>query len=319
MAESHDAGARGAGPAEFPEWVEPMAATLTQERFTGADWTFERKFDGIRLIAFKQGADVRLYSRTRRLQHLPNVAAAVAALPVHDVILDGEMAWDGHSAYHVFDVLWIDGRDVRCLTLTERRAVLAALPLAAPMVQVAELQDGEPWNRACEEGWEGVIAKRRDSVYEHRRSKHWLKMKCELTHDFVVGGFTDPQGARVGLGALLVGYYDGEDFVFAGKVGTGFDTALLTDLRARLDALRVTTTPFTKATGLPRVRANWVRPEIVVHVAFIEWTVHTKLRHSRLLRIRTDRTPREVVRAGRASVADAALDREDDDSSLRSE
>jgi ATP-dependent DNA ligase len=297
MAEPRDVDASANVRAEFPEWVEPMAATLTQERFTGADWTFERKFDGIRLVAFKQGADVRLYSRTRRLQHLPGVAAAVAALPVRDVILDGEMAWDGQSAYHVFDVLWIDGRDVRRLTLTERRAVLDALPLGAPIVRVSELDDAEPWERARVEGWEGVIAKRRDSPYEHRRSKHWLKMKCELTHDFVVGGFTDPQGARVGLGALLVGYYEGADFVFAGKVGTGFDSALLTELRARLDASLVATTPFTKATGLPRVRAHWVRPEIVVHVAFIEWTVHTKLRHSRLLGLRTDRLARDVARS----------------------
>ena len=301
MAELHDVDASAIVRAEFPEWVEPMAATLTQERFTGADWTFERKFDGIRLVAFKQGADVRLYSRTRRLQHLPVVAEAVAALPVRDIILDGEMTWDGESAYHVFDLLWIDGRDdVRRLTLTERRALLASLPLAAPMVRVAELDDAEPWERARLEGWEGVIAKRRDAPYEHRRSKHWLKMKCELTQDFVVGGFTDPQGARVGLGALLVGYYDGADFVFAGKVGTGFDSALLADLRARLDASLVATTPFTKATGLPRVRAHWVRPEIVVHVAFIEWTVHEKLRHSRLLGLRADRLARDVVRGLRS-------------------
>ena len=320
MAELHDVDASAGVRAEFPEWAEPMAATLTQERFAGADWTFERKFDGIRLVAFKQGVEVRLYSRTRRLQHLPVVAAAVQALPVRDVILDGEMTWDGHSAYHVFDVLWIDGRDLRYLTLTERRAHLEALPLAPPMVRVRELDDAEPWERARAEGWEGVIAKRRDSVYEHRRSKHWLKMKCELTQDFVVGGFTEPQGARVGLGALLVGYFDGADFVFAGKVGTGFDTALLSDLRARLDAAVVTTTPFTKATGLPRVRAHWVRPEIVVHVAFAEWTVHAKLRHSRLLGLRSDRSARDVVRAAGTSVGERrVISRNDGDSSPRSE
>jgi bifunctional non-homologous end joining protein LigD len=177
--------------------------------------------------------------------------------------------------------------------------MLQALPFRKPVEHVHELVDAEPWERARREGWEGVIAKRRDSPYEHKRSKHWLKMKCELVHDFVVGGFTDPQGARVGLGALLVGYYDGDDFVFAGKVGTGFDTALLTELRARFDATKLEKTPFTKATGLPRVRANWVRPEVVVHVAFIEWTVHTKLRHSRLLSIRTDVQARDVVRTTR--------------------
>jgi len=282
----------------FPEWIEPMAATLTQERFTGAEWSFERKFDGIRLIAFKQGRSVRLYSRTRKEKELPRIAAAVAALPVDDVVLDGEATWDGHTGYHVFDVVWIGGHDVTHLTLTSRRALLAELPMEVPLYRVAELDDVAPWERACAEGWEGVIAKRRDSTYEHRRSKHWLKMKCELTHDFVVGGFTDGQGSRVGLGALLVGYFEGDDFVFAGKVGTGFDTALLTDLRTRLDAMELAKTPFTKAKGLPRVRAHWVRPEIVVHVAFLEWTVHTKLRHSRLLEVKTDVDPREVVRDG---------------------
>jgi len=275
-----------------------MAATLTQERFTGAEWSFERKFDGIRLIAFKQGRSVRLYSRTRKEKDLPRIAAAVAALPVDDVVLDGEVTWDGHTGYHVFDVVWIGGHDVTHLTLTSRRALLAELPMEVPLYRVAELDDVAPWERACAEGWEGVIAKRRDSTYEHRRSKHWLKMKCELTHDFVVGGFTDGQGTRVGLGALLVGYFEGDDFVFAGKVGTGFDTALLTDLRTRLDAMELAKTPFTKAKGLPRVRAHWVRPEIVVHVAFLEWTVHTKLRHSRLLEVKTDVDPREVVRDG---------------------
>jgi ATP-dependent DNA ligase len=270
---------------EFPEWVEPMAATLTQERFVGPEWTFERKFDGIRLLAFKHGATVRLFSRTRNEKVLPGIAAAVASLPVHDVILDGEVEWDGHTAYHIFDVLWIDGRSVTSLPLTERRALLAALPLSGPLRRVRELDGAAPWDVACAQGWEGVIAKRRDSVYEHKRSKHWLKMKCELAENFVVGGFTDGQGTRVGLGALLVGFFEGDDFVFAGKVGTGFDTKLLTELRARLDAAEIEKTPFTKAKGLPRVRAHWVRPEIVVRVAFIEWTVHKKLRHSRLLAV----------------------------------
>jgi ATP-dependent DNA ligase len=285
----------------FPDWIEPMAATLTQERFTGADWLFERKFDGIRLVAFKQGSDVRLYSRTRHVQHLPDFAAAIAALPVDEIILDGEMTWDGHTAYHVFDIVWLDGRDVARLTLTERRALLEGLPLADPLVRVHELRDAEPWERARTEGWEGVIAKRRDSPYEHRRSKHWLKMKCETVHDFVIGGFTDPQGARVGLGALLVGYYEGDDFVFAGKVGTGFDTKLLTELRVKLDRTEVDATPFTKAKGLPRLGAHWVRPTLVVQVAFIEWTVHTKLRHPRLLGLCPERKARHVVRQAQGS------------------
>jgi ATP-dependent DNA ligase len=141
-----------------------------------------------------------------------------------------------------------------------------------------------------------VIAKRRGSVYESRRSPHWLKMKCEATQEFVVGGFTDPRGSRVGLGALLVGYFDASDVVFAGKVGTGFDTRLLLDLRRRLDAAETPGPPFTRAVGLPRLGAHWVRPEIVVQVAFIEWTVNGKLRHPRLLGVRSDKPPRDVVR-----------------------
>ena len=289
-------------PNPFPDWIEPMAATLTQERFSGAEWIFERKFDGIRLLAFKQGDDVRLFSRNRLPQHSPAVAAAIAALPHRDLILDGEATWRGGDAagYYVFDILWQDGRDVMSLPLEQRRSLLADLPLRPPLQRVPTLDDPKPWEHACREGWEGVIAKRRDSRYEHRRSPHWLKMKCEASQELVVGGFTDPQGGRVGLGALLVGYFEGDDFVFAGKVGTGFDTKLLLELRARLDALEIEKTPFTKAKGLPRLRAHWVRPEIVVQVSFIEWTVHGKLRHSRLIGIRTDKSPRDVVRETRS-------------------
>ncbi len=276
--------------ASFPDWLVPMAATLTQQRFSGPEWIFERKLDGIRLLAFKQGRDVRLFSRNHLPQNhcYPAVAEALAELPASDAILDGEATWDPQSriAYHVFDILWLDGEDVRSRPLDERRGLLTTLPLKAPLGRVAEVKDPRPWERACSEGWEGVIAKRRDSRYEHRRSPHWLKMKCEARREFLVGGFTDPQGGRVGLGALLVGYHDKEDFVFAGKVGTGFDTKLLLGLRARLDALEVAKPPFTKAVGLPRLRAHWVQPAIGVEVAFIEWTVHRKLRHSRLLAVR---------------------------------
>ncbi len=238
---------------KFPEWLRPMAATLTQERFTGPEWIFERKFDGIRLLAFKNGQDVGLFSRNRLPQNIPSVAQAIMRLSIDELILDGEITWGGGEVtYHIFDVMWLDGRD------------LTSLP--------HNVKD--------------VIRNLSDSLYEHRRSPHWLKMKCEMSQELVVGGFTDPQGKRVGLGALLVGYFDGGDLVFAGKIGTGFDTKLLLDLRAQLDELEITKTPFTKAVGLPRVRAHWVRPEIVVQVGFIEWTVHGKLRHPRLLGVK---------------------------------
>src|SRR5262245_44108710 len=249
----------------FPEWIVPMAATLTQERFTGPEWIFERKLDGIRMLAFKHGGDVKLYSRNRLPQHYPAVAEAIANFPLANVILDGEATWEPAStiAYHVFDILWLEDRSLMPLPLMERRALLKTIPLRAPLAGVLEITDDKPWELACSEGWEGVIAKRRTSPYEQRSSPHWLKMKCEATQELVVGGFTDPQGIRVGLGALLVGYFQDPGgfapadppspslagppsprsapagapvarlghFVYARKGGTGFDKKLRMVLR----------------------------------------------------------------------------------------
>ena len=280
----------------MPEWLDPMAATLTEERFAGDDWLFERKFDGIRLLAYKRGKDVKLYSRNRLLQNIPHIEKAVAAMPFKDLIIDGEVAWDRHSTYHVFDILWLEGKSTTALPLEERRALLKKLKFSGPLRRVELLKEQEPWERARKEGWEGVIAKRRGSPYEHRRSKHWLKMKIEASQELVVGGFTDPQGARVGLGALLVGYYDADDLVFAGKIGTGFDSKMLLDLRRRLDKLEIAAPPFTAGTGLPKLRVHWVKPSIVVQVSFTEWTRHNKLRHPRLIGVRFDKAARDVVR-----------------------
>ncbi len=278
-----------------------MAATLTQERFSAPGWVFERTIDGIRLLAFKHAQEVRLLSRNRLPQNhsYPGIAAAVAALPVEDAILDGEATgvWGkpGEPCYHIFDVPWLEGCDLTALPLSERRPHLELLPLSPPLALVQRLTGEAPWEQACRDGWEGVISKREDSPYEHRRSRHWLKMKCEASQELVVGGFTAPRGSRVGLGALLVGYFQADDFVFAGRVGTGFTDQLLTDLRVRLDAIEIEAPPFTIATNLPRV-AHWVRPEVVVQVAFLEWTGYGKMRHPRLLGLRPDKAARDVVR-----------------------
>src|SRR5687767_5213638 len=159
-----------------PDWLEPMAATLTQERFTGPDWVFERKIDGIRLLAFKDGPNVRLLSRNRLPQNAsyPSFVEAMTRLPVQDVVLDGEATgvWgrQGEVAYHVFDVLWLDGRDLRHLPLESRREILETIRLQRPLQLIERLGGEAPWERACAEGWEGVIAKRRGSFYEGRRS-----------------------------------------------------------------------------------------------------------------------------------------------------
>lgn len=263
-----------------------MAATLTGQRFSGPEWTFERKYDGIRLLAYKNGPAVELYSRNRLPLHFPEVASTLAALPVRELVLDGEATHGEHSrSYHVFDVLWIDGEDLTSQPIEARRARLSSLPLSPPLEPVPLLTTDRPWEQACKEGWEGVIAKRQGSLYEQRRSPHWLKMKCETVRNFLVGGFTEPQGGRVGFGALLIGYFDGADFVFAGKLGTGFDRATLLALRTRLDRLEIPSRAFTRGDGFPRSGVHWVRPEVTVRAAFIEWTTHGKLRHPRCLEV----------------------------------
>ena len=207
----------------FPEWIEPMAATLTQERFIGSEWTFERKLDGIRLVAFKQGSEVRLFRGRASRRTSRRSRASIAELPAHDAILDGELTWES-GRRRLPRLRRRLARRSRPHEPAAHRASRAARRAAASRAAAsragARLTPSRGSARA-REGWEGVIAKRLDSPYEQKRSKHWLKMKCETSQDFVVGGFTDPQGARVGLGALLVGYFEGDDFVFAGKVGTG--------------------------------------------------------------------------------------------------
>ncbi len=273
-----------------------MAATLTDARFDDPDWLFEQKLDGIRYLGFVSEGEAKLLTRNRIRHRHPTVEAALVAQPVTDFVVDGEMV---SGRYWVFDVLHVGGHDVTDLALDARKQLLREyFAWTEPLVLVEPLpEDGiAAYERACREGWEGVMAKRRDSVYEHKRSRAWLKMKCDASQEFVVGGFTEPRGARVGFGALLIGYYDGDELVYAGKLGTGFDTRLLRDLHAQLLASEIKTPPFTRGTNLPKKDAHWVRPEIVVDAAFMEWTGEGKLRHPRFVRFREDKAPRDVVR-----------------------
>ena len=292
-----------------PAWLDPMGATLTDARFDDADWIFERKLDGIRYLAFVSDGEARLLTRNRIRHRHPLVEATLLAQPSKDFVVDGEMVsgvrrpgaprGDGGAQYAVFDVLRVDGYDVTNLPLHARQRILTEqFGWVEPLTLVEPLEEGglAAYERACREGWEGVMAKLRDSVYEHKRSRRWLKMKCDASQEFVVGGFTDPSGARIGFGALLIGYYDGADLVYAGKLGTGFNTELLRQLHARLLATEVALLPFTRGTGFPKKGAHWVRPEIVVDAAFMEWTSEGKLRHPRFIRVRADKAARDVVR-----------------------
>ena len=280
----------------LPQWLEPMAASLSRERVVGGGWRFERKHDGIRLLAYRANDRVRLYSRNRIAQNIPAVADAIRRLPGSQLILDGEITGTAPHTYHVFDLPWRDGRPLTEWPLSDRIAELEKLTLRPPLARVPAETVADPWAHACAHGWEGVVAKQLDSPYEHRRSRRWLKLKCERAQEFVVGGFTEPRGSRVGFGALLIGYFEGDELRFAGKIGTGFDSRMLRGLRAQLDGLLVAEPPFIGATGLPRSAVRWVRPRVVVQAAFLEWTGHGKLRHPRMLGLRDEKDAHDVVR-----------------------
>jgi DNA ligase D-like protein (predicted ligase) len=317
-------------PSAAPVTVPAQLATLTEERFSDPAWIFERKLDGVRCIA-RRGTDggVRLLSRNDRdmSRTYPEVAVAVSEQAATDVVLDGEIvAFEGRRTsferlqgrlgigdpdaalatgipvfYYVFDLLFADGCDLRRLPLLTRKQLLRrAVSFADPLrFTVHRREAGEEMYRAaCARGDEGVIAKRAESTYGGGRSKDWLKFKCVRDQELVVGGWTEPKGSRAEFGALLVGYYDGDTFVYAGKVGTGFDQRTLSTLGRRLRSLEQNESPF----GRNAVRergAHWVRPEIVAQIGFGEWTRDGMLRHPRFLGLRTDKAAGEVVRETR--------------------
>lgn len=313
-------------PAPHPEWVAPMLATLTDRRFSDASWLFERKLDGQRCLAFRRGAEVRLLSRNRRplSATYPEVRDALGAQDVDDVVVDGEVvAVDaGRTSfsllqqrmgisdedrarrspvavvYYVFDLLHLDGQDTTGLGVRDRKALLRRTLHWADPLRFSSHRNGSGeayFEEACARGWEGLIAKRADSPYVSRRGDAWLKFKCAAGQEVVIGGFTEPQGSRHGFGALLVGYYDGPDLVYAGKVGTGYSTAALRDLHRRLVELEAPSSPFTRGQVGER-RPHWVRPELVAQVAFAEWTTDGKLRQPRFEGLRDDKMPAEVRR-----------------------
>jgi len=282
-----------------------MKAVLTDERFSSPDWIFERKLDGIRCVAIRDGSSLRMLSRNDLSlnERYPAVYEALAAqsrsfaVDGEVVAVSGRFQDDGPRLYHVFDLLWLDGQDVRGLPLRERKALLRdALSWEDPLRLVPYRNEaGEAmFEEACKAGWEGVIAKRADSVYTSKRSRDWLKFKCAQGQELVIGGFTPPKGSRVEFGALLVGVYDGDGLHYAGKVGTGFNVATLHELAGKLRPLERAETPFYDA---PRFRdVTWVEPRLVAQCGFAEWTRDGRLRHPRFLGLRDDKDPRSVVR-----------------------
>jgi DNA ligase D-like protein (predicted ligase) len=306
--------------------VAVMLATLTDRRDFPDGWLLERKFDGERCVARKDGHAVRLESRTGKdlTGTYPEVRAALATQRTERFLVDGELvAFDGQQTsfgrlqqrlgttrpspalveafpvvYCVFDLLEADGEDFTGSPLVERRAWLERAIRPTTRLQISEAWGDESERRyaeACQAGWEGLIAKRADAPYAHGRSTDWLKLKCVLEQEFVVGGYTDPAGRRTDFGALLLGYYEGDRLRYAGKVGTGFSAERLTDLGARLRKLETSESPFVDAWPIPR-GTHWTRPRLVAQIGFAEWTADGRLRQPRFLGLRDDKHPAEVVR-----------------------
>jgi len=300
-----------------------MLASLSKETVTGPEWVYEEKYDGIRAVAYRDGDRVRLLSRTGQdlTAGFPAIVDALRELPVRDVVLDGELVVfdpsgvsrfqllqrrgidrSTRTVYAVFDCLRSDGRDLLRRPLEERRARLVELvpKRSGPLMPSRRLpRNGErALATAREKNWEGVIAKIASSPYEPgARSRAWLKVKVRGESEFVIGGYTPPQGSRTEFGALLVGLYDGGKLRFTGKVGTGYTQDTLRDLGAKLKSLRTDESPFDP---LPRVAgAIWVKPRLVAQLVYAEWTADGKLRQPAFLGLRIDKKPEECTWARR--------------------
>lgn len=298
---------------KIPFRVSPMLATLVDKAFTRKNWVFEEKYDGVRLLAYKEGAHVSLITRNNidRTARFPEIAAAIKKLRSETLVLDGEVVvFDskqisrfqllqqskGHPQYVVFDCLYRNGRDLRNEPLSARRAVLEdAVKPSASVILAARLEgDGlKAFQTAKRRGLEGIIAKNADCRYIESRSNQWLKVKVKQEDEFVIGGFTKPEGARHYFGSLLLGvYFDGK-LHYVGKVGTGFDEKTLASLHRRLQSMIQAKSPF--AADPRERRATFVEPKLVAQIAYSEITEDAKLRQPVFLGLRDDKGAKEVV------------------------
>jgi bifunctional non-homologous end joining protein LigD len=303
----------------------PQLATLVEKPPSGNEWLHEIKFDGYRIGCGIRNGRVSLTSRNGKdwTDVFPEVVTAAKALNTSDALLDGEVAIvlpDGRTSfqllqnalsgnetrsklvYFVFDLLQLDGKPLADLPLEARKTRLRALVGKRKTGRIRYSdhivgKGNELLDQARRLGLEGIVSKRRDAMYRPGRSTAWLKTKCTRRQEFVIGGFTDPEGSRAGIGALLLGYYDGDRLVFSGRVGTGFTHKIAVDLRRQLDAIERKVPPFNQPPKGPGLaRAHWVTPTLVCEVEFTEWTSDGRIRHPSYKGLRLDKPPREVRR-----------------------
>jgi len=306
---------------KFPEWIAPMLATLTHDRFSDEAWLYERKLDGERCLVLKKGKKVELYSRNQKIlnKRYPEIEAAFGRQK-EDFVADGELvAFDGdktsfsmlqqrmHSDnfngnmkvyYYAFDMMHCNGYSLEALPLRERKKVLKkAVEFRDPLRYTSHInQVGEKYaDDACKKGWEGVIAKDAEAPYAHSRSKKWLKFKCEKSQELIIGGYTAPKGSRKGFGALLVGFYDDGKLHYAGKVGAGFSDDLLEDMHQKMKKIETTKNPYTEK-DIKEKNVHWLKPELVGQFQFTEWTKNNRLRHPSFLGLRDDKKAKEVTK-----------------------
>ena len=299
---------------KIPFRVSPMLATLVDKPFHLSGWTYEEKYDGIRILAYKQGAHISLITRNDivRTERYPEVAAAVSKLKPRTLLMDGEVVvFDKHNVSHfqllqqgngpvkyaAFDCLFLNRKDLRSAPLRERRENLSELLRGGgtgTIVLSEELAANglKAFEVAKRRKLEGLVAKNLESKYAEKRSREWLKVKVNRESEFVIGGYTKPGGSRQYLGALLLGVYEENKLRYAGKVGTGFDTETLGTLSETLKKLRQEKSPF--ADEVREKGATFVRPKLVAQIAYTEWTKDGKLRHPTFLGLRDDKAPQEV-------------------------
>ncbi len=321
----------------MPAAIEPMKATLAERPPHGEEWLFEIKWDGVRAIAFVDREEVRLQARSglRCERQYPELAVIAHHLAATQAVLDGEIAVldeKGVSRFHLiqpriantdpnaiahlarstpvvyfaFDLLYLDGYDLRSVSLAERRKLLEAVVAPGPVLRISEVFPGAGEHlleAARENALEGIVAKHAASGYESRRSREWLKIKIVGEQEFVIGGFTAPQGSRDHFGALVLGAYDGGKLNWVGNVGTGFDQKALAGLYARLQPLIAAESPFAERPQ-PDRGITWVKPELVCQVKFANWTTDHRLRAPVFLGLRNDVAPRQVVREEAVAAGD---------------
>jgi bifunctional non-homologous end joining protein LigD len=321
----------GARKAAFPKPFTPQLATLVDQVPAGDEWIHELKYDGYRLVAMLNKGRASLITRNGNdwTDRFPTVAAALEALPAGSAVLDGELVvltpkgttsfqalqnvmssgGAGELVFYAFDLPYLEGMDLRAAPLLARKEALRGL-LAADrgLVRFSDHIAGagaEFYRQACGLGLEGIICKRADAPYQHKRNNDWLKVKCLLRQEFVIGGWTEPRGSRSHFGALLLGVHDAkDDLVYAGKVGTGFDQSRLRDVFARLRTLERDDSPFVNhgRRGRKLAGVHWIDPRLVCEIAFTEWTEEGILRHPVFQGLREDKSPRDVVRENAAAL-----------------